>query len=239
MQRRSLFSFNVMTSLKFDAVVIPGGGIDENTGLPQPWVCARLDAALKLRDQAKYFIVLSRGTTHKPPPKDRAGFCIDEAAASAKYLLDNGIDSVERILMDRWSLDTIGNAFFARAMICDPMKLKRLCVITSLFHMPRTRTVFDWVFTLDRRESDIEYVVTADSGMSAAQSSARTEKEQQSLRTLVTNTIPSIGSVEQLANFVFTAHRAYSSQPVREMTIAEVQTEDAGKGKSGVLESTY
>ncbi|PXF48291.1 hypothetical protein BWQ96_01980 [Gracilariopsis chorda] len=224
---------------EFDAVVIPGGGIDANTGLPQPWVCARLDAALKLRDQAKYFIVLSRGTTHKPPPKDREGFSIDEAAASAKYLLDNGIEDAERILMDRWSLDTIGNVFFARAMICDPMKLKRLCVITSLFHMPRTRTIFDWVFTLDRREVDIEYVVTPDNGMSAAQSSARTEKEQESLRKLVVNTIPSICSMGQLANFLFTAHGAYNAHPVRKMVIAEEKDEAPEKENSEILESTY
>ncbi|CAN8062521.1 unnamed protein product [Agarophyton chilense] len=223
---------------KYDAIIIPGGGLEQRTALPQPWVRARLDAALKLQNQTKYFLVLSRGTTHKPPPRDTAGHCIDEASASAKYLLDNGIRDAERILMDRWSFDTIGNVHFARAMICEPMKLKRLCVITSVFHMPRTRAIFNWIFSLDGGCSDIDYVFTEDRGMSAAQSAVRYDKERQGLRRLAASTIPNVQSMEQLAEFVFVGHSAYNSQSVQKIAPICVTNEDEEK-KDSDLKSTY
>ncbi|KAI0565377.1 hypothetical protein FGB62_19g261 [Gracilaria domingensis] len=223
---------------KYDAIIIPGGGLEAQTALPQPWVRARLDAALELHHQTKYFIVLSRGTTHKPPPRDTQGYSIDEAAASAKYLLDNGVRDAERILMDRWSFDTIGNVYFARTMLCEPMKLKRICVITSVFHMPRTRAIFEWIFSLDGHHSEIDYVVTEDRGMSAEQSAARIEKEQQSLKKLSRSTIPTVQTMEDLAQFVFVAHGAYNSQTMQQLVPASVPSRD-DEGNGSELLSTY
>ena len=68
---------------EFDAVIIPGGGVEEN-GLPKEWVVARLDEAAKTyAKSARYFVVLSRGTTHKPPPADKEGFPVDEVSSLA------------------------------------------------------------------------------------------------------------------------------------------------------------
>lgn len=193
-------------------MIIPGGGLEPGTSVPQPWVKARLDAALQLRDQTRLFIVLSQGTTHRPPPINTKGFPISEASASAKYLLTNGITDSSRVLLDNWSLDTIGNAFFARSMICEPMALKRCCVITNSFHMPRTRHIFHWVFNLDAWHASIDYHVTADVGMSDEQVKTRVEKERASMDTLVNATIPHHESMAKLASFVFQLHGAYASQ---------------------------
>ena len=102
---------------RHDAVIIPGGGLTD--GRPHPWVLARLDAALLHSADTDFFLVLSRGTTHKAPPLDAGGFPIDESAASAQYLIERGVDS-SRVLLESWSLDTIGNAAFARLMHSDP-----------------------------------------------------------------------------------------------------------------------
>ena len=82
-----------------DAVIVPGGGLDER-GEPWPWVKARLDAALRHdSDDAAQYLVLSRGTTHKPAPTDADGFAVDESVASARYLIARGVDP-RRIVQD-------------------------------------------------------------------------------------------------------------------------------------------
>lgn len=197
---------------EYDAVVVPGGGLDPGTDKPRPWVCARLSAALSLEPVTQYFLVLSRGTTHRPPPADALGFPIDEAAASAAFMLKAGV-AEERLLLDTWSLDTIGNAYFARQMIASPMHLHRLCVITSAFHMSRTRAIFEWVFGLDAEENyEIDYCCVPNTGLSDEEAAARTAKEESSLATLRTDTIPRIDTLNKLARFVLVEHGAYNAK---------------------------
>jgi len=69
-------------------------------GRPTAWVAERLEAALRHDAEASFFLVLSRGTTHRPAPRNAAGYAIDEAAASAKYLIDRGVDP-SRVLLVR------------------------------------------------------------------------------------------------------------------------------------------
>ena len=58
---------------KWDAIIVPGGGLEED-GRPYDFVRARLDAALLHDAETEAYIVLSRGTTHKPPPRNARGF---------------------------------------------------------------------------------------------------------------------------------------------------------------------
>lgn len=44
------------------------------------------------------------------------------------------------------SRDTFGNAAFCRALFIDPRGLKEFTVVTSAFHMPRARLLFDHVY---------------------------------------------------------------------------------------------
>jgi len=74
----------------YDAVVVPGGGLGAD-GRPHAFVRLRLDyAAEQYKGQTTKpkLIVLSGGSTHKPPPPNGKGFPITEAAASARYLLE-------------------------------------------------------------------------------------------------------------------------------------------------------
>ena len=198
----------------YDAVIVPGGGLEPGTNLPHSWVRSRLDAAIKLYSRTQYIIVLSRGTTHRPSPRDSRQFPVSEAEASAKYLIVEGKLDPSRILLDSWSLDTIGNAAFARSMLCDPLHLQKLCVITSEFHMPRTRKIFDWVFSLDDGHTVIDYFSTPDEGMTTEQSAARRSKEEASLKTLVENTIPNTKTLLDLTRFLFIHHGAYNADAV-------------------------
>ena len=74
----------------YDAIFILGGSyVDENT-LPE-WVQSRLNAAIYNEKSAKLFVVLSRGTPHKPPPITSHGFPVDESSIMANYLIDRGV----------------------------------------------------------------------------------------------------------------------------------------------------
>jgi hypothetical protein len=189
-------------------VLIPGGGLDEN-GEPAPWVKSRLDLGLTIEGDP-LLVLLSGGTTYKPPPLDERGFPIVESVSSARYLMRQGIPP-ERILIDTWSLDTIGNAFFARVVHCEPRALKHLLVITSDFHMRRTRAIFEWVFSLQPRpvQFQLTFEAVRDIGMSPEALRARLEKEEKSLDDLALTT-KRITSMELLHEFLFKDHGAYS-----------------------------
>ncbi|CAF3235397.1 unnamed protein product [Rotaria socialis] len=201
--------------MTYDCIVIPGGGVDLN-GSPAAWVCARLDRAVEMASSTSYFLVLSRGTTHHPPVLDKNSFPIDEATASAAYLIERNIPS-NKILIENWSLDTIGNAYFARQCIIEPMELHRLAVITNDFHMTRIKLIFDWIFSLstsaiDRCEKySIEYFTVSNQDMTDEQLVARIDKEHIACEDVKTK-IQKINNFSQMARFLFIEHGAYKAK---------------------------
>jgi hypothetical protein len=199
----------------YDCIVIPGGGVDSN-GSPSAWVSARLDRAIEMASLTSYFLVLSRGTTHRPPLLDKHSFPIDEASASAAYLIERNIPS-HKILIENWSLDTIGNAYFARQCILEPMELHRLAIITNDFHMSRTKLIFDWVFSLSNSTKDrcekyqIVYFTVNNQDMTDEQLIARIDKERLACEDVKLKT-EQITNLSQMAQFMFIEHGAYKAK---------------------------
>lgn len=72
---------------------------------------------------------------YKPP--------ITEARAMKKYLEKSGWQS--KIYIEEKSLDTIGNAYFSKQII-DKNGWRKILVITSDYHMKRTRWIFRKIF---------------------------------------------------------------------------------------------
>lgn len=205
------------TPKNYDAIVIPGGGVDPETGDVRPWVAARFDVALRLHSETSYYIPLSRGTTHRPPPSDSRGFPIDESSAGAAYLLRNGLSDPTRILLDNWSVDTIGNAFYARHMLAEPLNLRNLAVVTSEFHMPRTRAIFEWVFSLPAVDGSsvnfsLDFRSSPNTGLNTEDVQSRVSRELASLEALRVETIPRITSVAKLTAFLHVTHAAYNAK---------------------------
>ena len=220
---------------KWDAVIVPGGGLEED-GQPYAFVRARLDAALRHDAETEAYLVLSRGTTHKPPPRNERGFPVDESVASAQYLVEHGVEP-SRILQDTWSVDTVGNVAFTRLMLIEPRGWRRLLVITSEFHMPRTRALFDWIFGLSpQRGASVEltFETVPERGMDEAAREARAQKEAKALAGLRAGVMASVRDLAGLHRFVFQEHKAYSAaSPQQAAAVA-----DADQAR-GALANTY
>jgi hypothetical protein len=194
--------------------VIPGGGLLEGGRIP-PWVENRLKGAMEIGAGAVPILCLSAGTTHKPLPLDARGRPIFESVAGARWLRESGYP--DRLLFtEAASWDTVGNAYFARTLHTDPAGWRRLAVITSEFHMPRTEAIFRWVFgassgeTLPRVGYALEFIAVPDCGMAPDALMARREKEAESLARLpdLTAKLPSLPKIHR---WLFTEHRAYAA----------------------------
>jgi uncharacterized SAM-binding protein YcdF (DUF218 family) len=191
---------------QFDAVLIPGGGLT-TSGELTPFVRARLDRALA--HSADFYIPLSGGTTHLPPPLDPRGYPIFEAIPAAQYLHGRGIPRT-RILVETSSYDTIGNAFFTRTIHTDPRGLSRLLIVNSRFHMARTEAIFRWVFgAAPGRGYDLSFESTDEIGISPEALEARAGRERASLE-VVRGLASRITTLSGIHQWLFTEHGAYA-----------------------------
>jgi len=194
---------------QYDAILIPGGGVRQGGLLPS-WVQRRLDRAIEV-DCNGYILALSAATPYRPPPLDENGFPIYESVAAARYLMEAGV-SPERILTETQSYDTIGNAFFSRVIHVDPLRLCRLLVITSDFHLARTESVFRWVYSLEPKAvaSEVYFEGVDDPGMPAHVLKNREEKERKSLESFL-RIKDRIATMPECHRWVFTEHNAYNA----------------------------
>lgn len=211
-----------MLVASLDATLIPGGGLRE--AAVAPWVKVRLDWAIS-RYSGEYLIPLSAGTVHRPPPLDACGFPLLESVAAARYLLTHGIP-VERILPETLSLDTIGNAYFARLLHVDPLGFRNLRIVTSTFHMPRTQAVFEWIFSLSAPLGHyrLSFEATPDVGLDTSALAKRKIRELDSL-CIVEQLRDHLTTLPDLHHWLYTQHQAYafSLAPVR-VTDANLDT---------------
>lgn len=95
-------------------------------------------------------VCLGGGTPHKPPVVDHRGFVTHEGTACAAYLVARGVEP-SSVLKEASSYDTVGNGFFSCVVHALPAGWRDLHVVTSEFHMQRTRAIFDLIYHLQER----------------------------------------------------------------------------------------
>jgi len=134
------------------------------------------------------------------------GLPIWESTAAAGSLLDRGLPA-SALLVETTSFDTIGNAFFARTSHADLAGWRTVAIITSDFHMPRTRAIFEWIFP----HINLVFISTPAVGLSAEAVDARKQREKRSLDsiTLLRTQYPKLHDVR---NFITTQHELYTAQ---------------------------
>jgi uncharacterized SAM-binding protein YcdF (DUF218 family) len=135
------------------AAIVLGGGLDavESEGqlvfLPKLQVRNRLDKAYELfaKGAVDYIATTGRFTKRAFFDPRVAGYKT-EAEVGRKYLEDSfGMDS-RFIIYENQSIDTIGNAWFVKKICIDPYGITKCWVITSDYHLQRSKVIFDWVF---------------------------------------------------------------------------------------------
>lgn len=211
---------------KHDGIIVLGGGITQK-GIPTKWVESRLDKAAEVfkdsKQGADYIITTSFGTVFKSPILDKDNYPLTEARAAANYLLDRGVPP-EKIFCDEWGLDTLGNIYFARTIHTDIANSKNLLIITSEFHMRRTKSICDVIFNLSpKRDYNLDYVATPNIGLKSEEVEARVKKENE--RTEQWEEISKdFCDLKELRLFLFTQHGAYSVNGRRAQRIGNKTT---------------
>ena len=215
-----------------DAIVVVAGGIEEDGTLPA-WVTPRLDYAARAYadadDDAKPRILLSGSMTpHKPPPMAKGGFNLHESTSMAGYLMEKGIPA-NSLLKDTASMDTIGNAYYSLCLHAIPRGWARVEVVTSAFHMARTRAAFEWVWGLSPLGAlDVRFVSTEDAGIDPSGLRARAEREAQSVAALKDNA-SRVTTLTEFNEWLFTTHKCYAVSRQHEIGVFDELSEEARK----------
>eukprot|EP00450_Noctiluca_scintillans_P011019 CAMPEP_0194495152 /NCGR_PEP_ID=MMETSP0253-20130528/12850_1 /TAXON_ID=2966 /ORGANISM="Noctiluca scintillans" /LENGTH=256 /DNA_ID=CAMNT_0039336367 /DNA_START=52 /DNA_END=822 /DNA_ORIENTATION=- len=201
-------------------VIVPGGGLTLE-GSPTLWVRRRLQESARIykaaiaSGQRAVVVTLSGGTPHKPMPVAPSGFQEFEAQAGARCLIrDFGVPP-EDVYEENWSLDTIGNAYMLRSTHTDVAAWQDLVVVNNDFHMPRTRVIFEKVFSLTPRPSfgayELQFVTVPNDGVEGEALRSRVEREAKSTVGFKERTA-TITTMAGMHQFIFQEHMAYSSK---------------------------
>ncbi len=197
---------------KSNAIIVLSGGINSDGSFPE-YVQNRLTKALEIKSDNDYLITASRTTVYKAPPRDSDGFPIDDAVQYAQFFLDNGVPR-EDLRIENCSFETLGSAYFLRNLHIDPLEIANLTIITSSFHMPRTKAMFDFVFSLPdntnlRKSYNITYIDTPNAGLNDDFLQERCKREKQGIQR-VQELKQQINNLQEFNKWLFAHHAAYT-----------------------------
>ena len=188
--------------MKSNAIIILGGGINRDGTLWQITI-NRLEKGIEL---------FKKGASENIVVSGKYGFMEDyipiitEAKAMCRYLEKKAIPK-EKIILEEESKDTLGNAFFTKTNILEPRKWQTIIVITSEFHIPRTKYIFKKILG---EKYKINFV-KASSGFSDHKLRELIIKEQKLLN-LIKQWLDKIpdGDDKSIEKFLYTKHPAYA-----------------------------
>ena len=162
-------------------------------------------------------LCLSAGTAHLPQLLSKDGLPIWESTSCAAYLKTRF--EISNVYVETTSYDTIGNAFYTRTSHTDINGWRRLLIVTSEFHMDRTRAIFDWIFDFpptSGKNYDMYYLSSPNVGLTKEAITARREREVQSATTLRQMLIPKYKSLPEIYQFLTESHSLYTASKLVE-----------------------
>lgn len=187
--------------MKYDALIVLAGGVNEDMSLPEI-PKNREDLGIKLFKEGLAPVIIFSGhfTFTMENPSD-----LSESESMKRYAVSHGVPETA-ILKDDKSKDTLGNAYFCKVDFVIPKKYKNLAVVTSDFHLDRTKYLFRKVFG---DQYNIDYYSTP-----TVEGEIRKEAEAKFL-TLSKQWLEAIpdGNHEMVGHFLFTKHPGYSPNP--------------------------
>lgn len=124
--------------MTYDALIVLANEMDRD-GVLNKESASRANLAAKLANDLQIPYVITSGWAY------RHDSTIKVADAFKNYLTSCGIKD-ERVITETSSRDTVGDAVFTRAHVVEPRGLRKLCVVTSSYHAPRTKKIFQFVY---------------------------------------------------------------------------------------------
>ena len=205
--------------MRFDAIVVLSCGSQTNEDvntLPE-YVKLRLDKCWEIyKDNLSLkIIVTSAGTPHRKNYVNPYGYSIYECDSMAKYLVEKYNIPPENIFREFMSYDTIGNAFFTKLNYIKPLNIKNFYLITSDFHMQRSKFIFEFIYNKVDNENqyNIKYVSTNNSNVSKQALEKRLEKEKESIIFFKSNINNfRLKNFDNLFKWIYRHHNAYSTK---------------------------
>ena len=189
-----------------DYIIVLAGGCNNKNKL-NDFVEKRLDECVNLYKTGKKIILLGGGTYHKKPILDYRGMVKHESTSCAEYLIDKGV--LEKDIYKEWSsFDTIANGLFFFMQFERCLKLKKIDLITSKFHMARTKVIFEYFKIIFGSNIKINYVETIDL-LDEDILKLRSKREYESKISFQENIVNKINTVEEFINWFYTKHNAY------------------------------
>jgi SanA protein len=191
--------------MKKDIIVVLGNGINKDGTLPK--------IAKKRVEKAR--ALYKKGVANKILMSGRWGAHIDfippitEAKAMKAYAVSLGVKP-SKIFCEEKSRDTVTNLFFARKLFLDPRRWKRIMIVTSEYHITRTKYIAKKVFGSDF-EVDFE---ECDSGISKQELKQKIKKEKRDI--IITKLAAwgiSDGDFKRIENLVTNEHPSYAKKP--------------------------
>ena len=210
--------------IKLDIIIVLAGGLDEKGKLHE-WVIRRLKRAIELHKIYEVPILCcGGGTYHKPPFTNTSGFVVHESTECVNYLLQNGIEK-DNIYREWSSYDTIANAFFSLTThIWCKNNIKGVGIVTSEFHMERTKSIFEWIYNLKSnmdKKYDLYNYSVSDFGLGEDMLKCRNERERDSL-TNILKLKERIHTIDDFSKWLYTEHNAYNNNFISPENISEV-----------------
>lgn len=197
-------------SKKVDGIFVLAGGI-EPSGNCHPWIKDRLYLAYQYyKHNPVSIFILGGGSYHMKPIVNKNGYIVHESTSCSEYLIGLGVNP-SHIYKEWSSYDTIANGFFGFSHFVLPLKLSSIILITSEFHMPRSKEIFDWMKKCFQNDIEINYISSSDHQIDKEVLECRAQREKQSLENLKTKVIDYCDTIEKFHKWFYTEHKAYCS----------------------------
>lgn len=204
--------------MMYDAIIILGSGVnDDSTLLPIPKQRVATGIALFEQQLAPTLIMTGKWSLFATAP-----YPISEAAAMAVYAVSRGVPE-DAVIKEEAAMDTIGNAYYTKTAILEPRGWRSVIVLTSDFHLVRTRYIFDKVLGT---QYDIKYVA-APNAVEVTRLSEIAEKEHRVL-TLTKELLDPIAdgdheAIQKIMNLFpgYSDHPAYTKEELLEIVLGK------------------
>ena len=196
--------------ITIDAIFVLAGGIKQN-GECYDFVKDRLNlAAYYYKKHNIPIFCIGGGSYHTPTILNSSQKIIHESTSCAEYLLSLNIP--KKMIYKEWAgYDTIANGFFSFVNFINPLQFKKILLITSLFHLPRAKIIFNWCKKMFNSNVIIEYISSSNESINEKILKSRINREKNSILNLENNLIKTIDTIPKFYKWFYSEHKAYSA----------------------------